>query len=188
VLLADDAASITSAVAMRIEQVDEASPPLLASLAELLIDSVHGGGCVGFLAPLAPDDAAHYWRQTLARRSACRVLWVARGEGGRVLGAVQLSMCERANGRHRAEVQKLMVLSRCRGQGLSSLLMAEVEDFARRQGRPLLVLGADAGSKAESVYRHLGWQRAGEIPGHSRSPDGELHGTAYFYKQLEAMA
>ena len=171
---------------MRIEQVTLATSALIDSLCDLLIDSVHGGAAVGFLAPLAPTEAAAYWREVFGKLSSNHVLFVARHRG-KVLGAVQLALCERDDGRHRAEVQKLLVLSTCQGQGLATMLMRELETFALDQGRQLLVLGADAGSKADSVYRHLGWQHAGEIPAYTKCPCGELHATAYFYKQLAAL-
>jgi hypothetical protein len=42
------------------------------------------------------------------------------------------------------------------------------------------------GSRAEDVYRHLGWSRAGEIPDFATAPDGELFLTVYYFKQLDA--
>ena len=53
-------------------------------------------------------------------------------------------------------------------------------------GRTLLVLDTLAGSDAEPVYRHLGWQRAGEIPKYAASPDGQLFPTVYYYKLLSS--
>ena len=50
--------------------------------------------------------------------------------------------------------------------------------------RGLLVLDTQAGSGAEIVYQKLGWQRAGEIPNYAASPDGALHGTAYYFEPL----
>jgi hypothetical protein len=38
---------------------------------------------------------------------------------------------------------------------------------------------------AETFYRHLSWQRIGEVPGHAANPQGELHATAIYFKQLE---
>jgi hypothetical protein len=47
------------------------------------------------------------------------------------------------------------------------------------------VLDTLLGSHAENVYRHLGWQRAGEIPDFAAAPDGELFPTVYYFKRLE---
>jgi acetyltransferase len=90
-------------------------------------------------------------------------LWVAESDG-QIIGSVQLELCGKENGRHRAEVQKLLVRSAFRGRGVSTLLMRAAEECARADCRTLLVLDTQAGSVAEAVYRHLGWQPAGQIP------------------------
>ncbi len=156
---------------------------LLAGLGALLQDVVHGGASVGFLAPLAEDTAVDYWRRVLDRLQDGLALWVAE-DRERVVGSVQLESCGKENGRHRAEVQKLFVLHSHRGRGISRRLMQEVESQARSDGRTLLVLDTLSHSDAASVYRHLGWQFAGSIPGYAATPDGVLHATSYFYKQL----
>jgi GNAT superfamily N-acetyltransferase len=148
-----------------------------------LQDAVHGGASVGFLAPLSDDTAVHYWRRVFAHLSDGLYLWVAESDGT-IIGSVQLECYRKENGRHRAEVQKLLVHSACRGRGVSRLLMRTVETFAKADGRTLLVLDTQVGSVAEAVYRHLGWQPAGQIPDYATSPNGVLHATVYFYKQL----
>jgi len=139
---------------------------------------------LGFLAPLAEDTATEYWRRVLGRLEDGVALWVAE-DGEQVVGSVQLESCSKENGRHRAEVQKLFVLHSHRGRGISTRLMREVEAEARAEGRTLLVLDTLSHSDAASVYRHLGWQYAGSIPEYAATPDGVLHATAYFYKQLK---
>lgn len=149
----------------------------------LLIDVVDGGASVGFLGPMQPATADRYWDETLSDLGAARLLWVAE-DAGAIVGSVQLELCQKENGRHRAEVQKLFVLTAHRGRGVASRLMADLEAHARRCGRSLLVLDTQAGSAAEAVYRHFGWNRVGEIPDFAASSDGALHPTAYYYKIL----
>jgi len=166
-----------------IRQIGAGDAAPIDELSALLRDSVDGGASVGFLAPLAPATAAEYWQRTLGALGPELALWVAE-QDSRVVGAVQLSLCGKANGLHRAEVQKLFVLASHRGQGIAAKLMAALEAFARADGRTLLVLDTQAGSAAESVYRRLAWQRAGEIPDFAASPNGELRATALYYKRL----
>lgn len=168
---------------MIVRRVEAAEPALLEGLCDLLADSVHGGASVGFLAPLARSTAERYWSGVFAALGEGLVLWIAQ-DGASVVGSVQLDPCPRDNGRHRAEVQKLFVRTSHRGRGVASRLLGELERFARASGRTLLVLDTQAGSHAEGVYRHLGWQRAGEIPGYAAAPDGVLHPTAYYFKAL----
>lgn len=158
-------------------------PELLASLSTLLIDCVENGASVGFLSPLHEDTAKRYWQDVLASLGEGLVLWVVETEG-KVIGSVQLSLCLKENGRHRAEVQKLFVHSAFRGRGIASQLLRELESYALQAGRTLLVLDTETGSPAESIYQHLGWTRLGEIPDYALSPNGVLHPTTYFYKQI----
>jgi len=158
----------------------------LPALADLLIDSVHHGASLGFLAPLSRYQAMDYWHSVYARLGSHHHLWIAcEGDGhGPLQGAVQLALPQPSNAHHRGEVQRLMVHSQERGRGIASQLMATLEGTAVRQGRRLLVLEAPADSQAEAVYTHLGWQRAGAIPGHSVCAEGRLHSAALLYKTL----
>jgi len=167
------------------ESLDEkAARAVLPQLVTLLQDSVNAGASVGFLRPLTPDEATRYWEDVLREiGQGARLLLVVR-EAGQVLGAVQLSLCQRANGRHRAEVQKLLVHTLARRRGLARLLMNAVEAAARADGRTLLYLDTEPGQPAEEMYRKLGWTTAGAIPSYATNPDGHLHGTVIFFKTL----
>lgn len=158
---------------------------VIEPLANLLIDAVHSGASVGFLAPLATDTAQGYWRGLLQSLGDVLLLWVAELDG-RIVGSVQLALCEKENGRHRGEVQKLFVHRSARGHGIATQLMAAAEAEARRQQRTLLVLDTLLGSEAEQVYRHLGWTRAGEIPRYAAAPDGEIFPTVVYFKTISA--
>lgn len=156
---------------------------LIAPLSALLRDAVHGGASVGFLAPLDEGRAGAYWQRVFQAVGEGLHLWVAELDG-EVVGTVQLELCTRENGRHRAEVQKLLVLSSQRGRGIAARLMQAAEAQAVAMGRTLLVLDTQSGSKAEAVYRHLGWTVAGQVPEYAASPDGTLQPTTCFYKRL----
>jgi acetyltransferase len=74
----------------------------------LLQDVVNGGASVGFLRPLQYATAATYWGGIAAEVAGGeRLMWGA-FEDGKVIGSVQLEPSMKENGRHRAEVQKLM--------------------------------------------------------------------------------
>lgn len=161
----------------------DATADLIERLAELLVDVVHRGASIGFLAPLSNDTARSYWRSVMDALGSELHLWVARADD-RIVGTVQLAPCPKQNGRHRADVQKLMVHGEHRGARIASALMDALETRARALERSLLVLDTEAGSGAESFYRGLGWIRAGEIPNYAANPAGRLHPTAYYYKLL----
>lgn len=157
----------------------------MPGLVEVLRDAVAGGASVGFLPPLGADEARAYWEGVIgALREGSRVLLVARRPGEAIVGTVQLDLAMRANGRHRAEVSKLMVHTTAQRRGLARTLMLALEDAARQLGRTTLVLDTREGDPSELLYQKLGYQRVGTIPQYARSADGTLAGTVFYYKLL----
>jgi len=158
---------------------------LRSGLVALLEDVVKGGASVGFLPPLDGEEAGAYWDGVAATlKGGSRRLWIACAADGGIVGTVQLDLPGQANGRHRAEVIKLMVLSGARRQGLGRLLMEAAEAEAHRLARTTLVLDTRQGDPSEALYRGMGWQPAGTIPRYAQSADGTLHTTAFYYKLL----
>jgi acetyltransferase len=156
----------------------------LPALIELLQDSVACGASIGFLPPLGDGEAREYWNgviEELARGAL--VLLIARQDGV-VVGTVQLALAQRPNARHRAEVQKLLVHTRARRQGIGQALLHAADNAARQAGRTLLVLDTRAGDPSEQLYLKHGYTRAGAIPQFARSANGDLDATAIFYKLL----
>lgn len=159
--------------------------PLLPQLVALLRDVVNAGAAVGFLPPVSETEALTYWTDVLAELDTPkRILIVAQDDDGSVLGSVQLELAQRTNGRHRAEVQKMMVHNRARRQGVGRALMDAVEAAARDRGRALLVLDTRAGDAGEALYRAHGYTEAGRIPDYAYNEDGSLHTTVIFYKSI----
>jgi GNAT superfamily N-acetyltransferase len=164
-----------------IELVTSADAQTLDGLARLLCESVEAGDSVGFLRGLPREAAVDWWRHLLADESV--LTWVAR-DGGDVVGTCSLRLATPENGRHRAEVSKLLVRRDARRRGVATALMAAVEDEAPRRGRSLLILDTDAGSDAELFYESLGWQAYGLLPEHAADPDGNLRATRFYRKPL----
>lgn len=157
---------------------------ILAELVTLLQDAVASGASIGFLPPLSEEEARAYWISVLEDMAQQkRVLLVAR-DATQVVGAVQLELATKANARHRAEVQKLMVLQRERRRGIGQRLMEAIEPLARERGRALLVLDTRLGDDAERLYRKVGYIEAGIIPSYAQSATGTLEATIIFYKLL----
>ncbi|MEF2231965.1 MAG: GNAT family N-acetyltransferase [Pseudodesulfovibrio sp.] len=167
-----------------IRRITRLTPPQHAELCALLLDSVQSGASVGFLSPLSAEEAAAYWLSVEDAGATGTILFIAEDQGT-IVGSVQLVPCTRPNGRHRAEIRKLFVLAAHRGRGIGTALMATAENHAGCIGRTLLMLDTHEGSKAESLYIRLEWQRVGVIPDYAASPDGSLHGTTIFYKRID---
>jgi GNAT superfamily N-acetyltransferase len=167
------------------EHADAALP----ALCDMLCRSVAAGASIGWPDTPPLDTARDYWRGCFqALRAGERVFLVALEDAddpASVVGTAQLNLATMPNGRHRAEVMKVMVHPRARRQGVAQALMQRAEAEALRQGRWLLVLDTLTGSDAERLYTRLGWQLCGRIPAYAELADGRCEATTVMYRQLQ---
>jgi ribosomal protein S18 acetylase RimI-like enzyme len=155
------------------------------SLVELLRDAVDNGSSVNFIAPLDLALAAAFWEKVAGYVEANERIVLAALDGEQVVGSAQLVLAMQPNGVHRAEVQKVLVHSRARRQGIASRLMLALEDEARAAGRHVLVLDTEGGSAGEKLYERVGYTRVGVIPQFALNHDGsQLIDAVFFYKLL----
>jgi ribosomal protein S18 acetylase RimI-like enzyme len=153
-------------------------------LSDLLADAIEDGASVGFVLPLAGAELPAYWQEVEAAiRKGNRHLLAARADG-RIVGAVQLDCAVKANARHRAEVQKLLVHRRARRHGIGRRLMQALELVALSLDRSLLVLDLRLDDPAQQLYESLGYRRTGVVPRYARDPDGTLNDCLFMHKEL----
>ncbi len=155
----------------------------ISCLADVLVDCVEGGAGVGFLAPLAHDEASAWWSTALTDTGT--LTWVARDmSDGAVVGCVRLVLAQQVNGPHRAEVTKLLVHSRARRTGCATALMDAMETWAAANGRHRLVLDTWTDGVAQRFYEARGWQLVGVVPDYALTTEGELAPTTILTKDL----
>ena len=155
-------------------------------LADILRAVVYDGAGVSFVAPFSHEDGRAFWLGTVwpGVEARTRRVLVARS-AERIVGTVQLVLQTPPNGRHRAEVVKLLVHPGARRRGIARRLMLAIEEVARAESRTLLTLDTWTGSHAEALYRSLGYLVAGVIPRYARgSVTPELEPTTIMYKEL----
>jgi GNAT superfamily N-acetyltransferase len=163
---------------------DEASARV-DDLARVLIDCVHGGASVGFMAPLSQERALSFWRQVAnGVASAERVLLVAQDSTGHIVGTAQLILSMPDNQPHRADLAKMLVHRSARRQGVAQRLLGAVDDAARQHHKTVLVLDTVTNGDAWRLYQRAGWQRVGDVPNYALMPDGAFCSTTYFCKAL----
>jgi len=156
----------------------------LPALMSMLKNVVDDGASIGFLPPLADDEARHYWQGVMEDvAGGSHVLLVAWCDGV-VAGSAQLDLCLKPNGAHRADVVKVMVRTEMRRLGIARRLMQAIEDEARRCNRSTLVLDTRKGDPSEALYASLEWVRAGEIPRYAISANGDIDPSVFYYKLL----
>jgi GNAT superfamily N-acetyltransferase len=153
-------------------------------LADILIACVADGAGVSFLPPLAPETARAFWKRATTEIAASAQILLCGWMDGVLAGTVTVHIGTPPNAPHRAEVQKLLVHPDARRHGLARALMQRAELAAAAAGRSLLTLDTRAGHAAERLYRAMGWQEGGRIPGYALNADGTPGDTVFFWKKI----
>ena len=161
-----------------------ASPDIVSSLSEILVEVVARGGSVSFMHPLAPDAARAFWDGALAAAARGERIVLGAWDGEILAGTVTLLLDCPPNQPHRAEIAKLMTRVNHRGRGAAAALMRAAEVLAIERGRTLLVLDTASEGGASGLYEGLGYVLAGTIPDYALKPHGGLTGTMIYWKKV----
>jgi GNAT superfamily N-acetyltransferase len=173
---------------LRIEELDAtAVRSHLDALAELLLDAHASGMALGLPAPLTVDAAREAYARAANRLAPGERVLLAAFEGDELVGAAQLDRAEAGNGRHRAEVRRLVVRAERRGAGIGGALLRAVVERGRELDLRLLWLSTHDGANAERFYERLGWTRVGVIPDWAVLPSGELVGNSFYFFRLSRL-
>jgi ribosomal protein S18 acetylase RimI-like enzyme len=161
-----------------------ALPEILTMLAEILMETVAGGGSVSFMDPLSLAKARAFWEASLASAVAGERIVFGAWDADLLVGTLSLVTALPENQPHRAEIAKMMVRVSHRGQGIASALLRTAEMEARAQGRTHLMLDTATDGGAASLYERHGFVFAGEIPDFALKPQGGLTGTRLYWKRI----
>jgi ribosomal protein S18 acetylase RimI-like enzyme len=162
------------------------APATVATLSEILIETVALGGSVSFMHPLALDEARGFWEASLAAAARGERVVLGAWDGSDLVGSVTLLLDLPPNQPHRAEIAKMMTRQTHRGRGIATALLRAAERIALAKGRTLLVLDTATDGGASGLYEKLGFTFAGEIPDFALKPRGGLTGTRLYWKKLMA--
>ena len=109
-----------------------------------------------------------------AMEAGQRVRLVAR-LNGIVVGNARLFREQHSLKQHIGLIHDVVVCGRFQGRGVARRLFEQFEAEAARLGLHILETSARAGTAAEQVYRKLGFQEYGRLPGGLREPWGAQH-------------
>ena len=139
----------------------------LDGLSALLKTVVDEGASLGFLPPLAQEQALTYWKTVIAPEV---ILFIAK-INQKVAGSIQLHLMTKPNGRHRAEICKLMTHPDFRRHGIERALMQIAEERAKQENRSLIV-DTREGDPSNHLYKSLDYREVGKIPAYAISSKG----------------
>jgi ribosomal protein S18 acetylase RimI-like enzyme len=166
-----------------IRQLINVDQEQIKQLTDGLLTCVKDGASLGFLASVTYEKIHSYWLGVATSLSKDCILLVAEKDR-QIAGSVQISLCNKDNGKHRGEVQKLFVLPTYRSIGLASELMQVAEKVALNKKLSLLVLDTETESNAELFYQKNNYVKVGDIPSFALNPQGDMSGTSMYYKLL----
>jgi ribosomal protein S18 acetylase RimI-like enzyme len=161
-----------------------ASPEIIESLSEILIETVAGGGSVSFMHPLDPATARAFWSGALAAAARGERVVLGAFEGEALVGTVSLLLDCPPNQLHRAEIAKMMTRPSHRRRGAATALMRAAERLAVERARTLLTLDTAAEDGASRFYEKQGFTLAGTIPDYALKPHGGLTATMVYWKRI----
>ncbi|ADU68538.1 GNAT family N-acetyltransferase [Pantoea sp. At-9b] len=170
-----------------IEQLSASqAQPLIGELCDVLQGCVADGASVGFIDANDRAVMERFWQDKIfSLASGDNQLLVARLDGVMV-ATVMVGYSAMPNGRHRAEISKLLVHPRARRRGIARSLMQQAEQLAAQNGKTLLVLDTRSGDVATDLYLSLDWHIAGSIPHYAESTAGVLDATTVMFKTLRS--
>jgi GNAT superfamily N-acetyltransferase len=146
---------------------------LRTGLLDLWTAVTNGGGAVGLVGPVTPEDVAPLLDALVERVDAgSQTLCLLRVDG-EVAGFAVLSTSVSPLRRHWATVLRVQVHPARQGQGLGRVLMAGVHDVARAHGLEFLHLTVRGGYGLEGFYERLGYEVFGRMPGAIRVAPGD---------------
>jgi len=159
-------------------------PGILGQLADILMQTVAGGGSVSFMHPLSQDVASAFWTSALAAASRGERIVLGAMDGDRLLGTVTLLLDFPENQPHRCEIAKMMTHPAHRHRGVATRLLQEAERLALELGKTLVVLDTASDGGAAGFYERHGYTHAGTIPDFALKPQGGLTPTMLYWKRL----
>lgn len=161
--------------AMIIRTLDpDTNATLLSGLAAMMVEAVAGGASIGFMAGFGQAQSLAWWQDRLTAAVRGHVLILVALDDDGVAGTVSLVPAPMSNQPHRADIAKMMVAKRARGQGVGAALLMAVEALAQERGRSTLVLDTISGSAAARLYERSSWEKVGDIPAYALMPEGEM--------------
>src|SRR6185312_4561350 len=95
------------------------------------------------------EESRAFWQATLDEVAVGTRLALGAWLDEQLVGTVHLALAMKPNGRHRGEVQKLLVHTTARRRGIAQKLLEAIECTALEAGRTLLILDTEQSSDAE---------------------------------------
>lgn len=149
----------------------------LASLFQMVVAD---GASMNYLHPMSKETALSYWDNVLSEQVKLFIGLI----DGQIAGTVQLHYSDKENGRHRAEIGKLMTSTKARRKGVARKLLQYAEQAAKADGKTLLLLDTEKEGPANLLYQSEGYVLYGEVPDFAQDAFGTYLAGNFYYKLI----
>lgn len=117
------------------------------------------------------------------QKGRCHLL-IARNDEGHIVGMVTVAPLQLPGRRHIAELRRGVIDPDYRGLFISSMGFEQALRKAQSLGCEMVILDVHGGSKAEVLWRHLGFKEYGKMEDYSRIRDRVVTGY-YMYAHIK---
>lgn len=153
---------------IELEWVKEIDARLVGEIRALFNAVLETEDVIGFPGPLRDGEGEPFFEGVrLDVRLGRKHALIARS-GGALVAMVLLSQNGQPNCRHLGEVSKCMIHPRHRGRGILDAGLRALCARCHELGIEVLTLDVRKGTRAEALWRHLGFSPFGELPDYAR--------------------
>jgi ribosomal protein S18 acetylase RimI-like enzyme len=166
------------------EEVDAA---LAADIVALMRLTTSAAPIIGFGKQIDDAQAEAYIGELRANLAAgkCRLLEI-RGSNQALIGLCTIRRNLNPNNGHIADLAKGMIDERCRGGTVLSAAFLEMSDRCLADGVEVMTLDVRAGTRAQRIWEHYGFETYGVLPDYARS-NGESFAGHFMTQKVQAL-
>ena len=164
--------------------VDDALAHDIVALMRLTTESAP---IIGFGKQIEDVQAAAYIEELRANLGA-RKCWLLeiRSNNGALVGLCTVRRNLNPNNRHIADLAKGMIDERYRGGAILSAAFLEMSERCLADGVEVMTLDVRAGTRAQGVWQHFGFETYGVLPDYARA-DGESFAGHFMMQKVQAL-
>lgn len=156
------------------------------ALAQLMNRVLRVDDTVGYPGPISHDEAVRSMRDLRDAVRSRRQLVLVAEQNGKVVGKLVLTPAGSPNNRHTGWITRTMVDPELRRLGIAAFGVPFLVEKCEELGIEQVCIDVRAGTPAESIWRHLGFEEMGRLADYSRVR-GTTHEGIYMVQAISAM-
>jgi ribosomal protein S18 acetylase RimI-like enzyme len=179
--------SVTDSVDVAFDWAVVDQDDLLDEIRDLFNASLELDDIIGFPRALPGDQPTDYLEELRADLNAGRKrILLGRSPDRTLIAMAILRRSLMPNCRHVGEISKCVIHPSCRGRGVLTQGVRHLLEYCRIAEIDVLTLDVRKGTRAEGLWRALGFQQFGELPDYARTEAG-THAGVYLWAPVRVL-